>query len=357
MAHELTIRENGKVEMAYVEGTYRWHGLGDGLPPGASQAEWEKAAGYDWRISRSKIRFATDRDSKNIAVFPDKHVLFRSDNKLGLSIVSAAYNIVQPKDVLNYFHELSEKAGFTMRTAGTLYGGKRFWALADMGEDTIVLDPQDKVKGRLLMATSCDGSMATTLKFIKECVVCQNTLSAGLAENGHQVRVLHSTKFDPKKVNEKLGIQMREDFEKSMILFRQLAETDMTEEIMALTTAQLIHGDAVKEMSLEDLIEAANHRVVKRIGQLALTGEGLIGGDLQGRRGTAWAWLNAVTQYTDHEGGTTDLDRRLDKAMFGTGDYLKNQAEALACTFLPGGEAYKDEVKGSLVADKILGNV
>lgn len=352
MAHELTIRKNGMAEMAYT-GDTPWHGLGQELPEGATVAEFTTAAGMDWKINRSKIRFATTKDAAAQTIMEGKHVLWRSDTKAPLSIVSSSYHIVQPRQVMEYFELLADKAGFKLSTAGTLFGGKRFWAMADAGEG-VVLDPTDKMRSRLLMATSCDGTMATILKFIRERVVCHNTFSRGLAEKGKEVRVIHSSQFDEKKVNAELGIQMREEFEQTLAVLRQLAETPMSDEDMALATVQLIAGEAVKSMSLEELIDAANAKLVKRVGGLAITGDGLIGADLDGGKGTAWGWLNAVTQVVDHEGSSTIADNRLNSAWFGAGDRLKSRAEVIANTFLPGGEAYRDGMKGACVMDKIL---
>ena len=46
MAHELTQREDGFVEMAFV-GETPWHGLGQSIAQDASIEEWQKSAGMD----------------------------------------------------------------------------------------------------------------------------------------------------------------------------------------------------------------------------------------------------------------------------------------------------------------------
>jgi hypothetical protein len=183
MSHELTTRTNGKVEMGFVAGTARWHGLGNELADGASIDEWIVAAGMDWKVQRSRVRFVTENgNDAAIKTWEDQHVLFRSDNKTPLAVVSDGFKIVQPKQVLEFFRDLCETNHFKMRTAGTLFEGRRFWALADIGEESYVLDAKDRVKGRLLLVTACDGSMKTTAKFVNECVVCNNTLTVARAE-------------------------------------------------------------------------------------------------------------------------------------------------------------------------------
>jgi phage/plasmid-like protein (TIGR03299 family) len=207
MSHELTTRTNGKVEMGFVAGTARWHGLGNELADGASIDEWIVAAGMDWKVQRSRVRFITENGADaSIKTWEDQHVLFRSDNKTPLAVVSDGFKIVQPKQVLEFFRDLCETNHFKMRTAGTLFEGRRFWALADIGEESYVLDAKDRVKGRLLLVTACDGSMKTTAKFVNECVVCNNTLTVARAEAGKQIAVSHRSVFNPNDTKAKLGL-------------------------------------------------------------------------------------------------------------------------------------------------------
>jgi hypothetical protein len=48
MAHNLTVRADGKAEMSYV-GATPWHGLGTKLEHVATSAEMLEAAGLGWR--------------------------------------------------------------------------------------------------------------------------------------------------------------------------------------------------------------------------------------------------------------------------------------------------------------------
>src|SRR6202044_3294118 len=100
------------------------------------------------------------------------------------------FKIVQPGAVLEFFRDLTAAAGFTLETAGTLFGGKRFWALAAIGETASIADPADKMKGYLLLSTACDGSMATEARYTTVRVVCNNTLSSARSA-GAKVRVTH----------------------------------------------------------------------------------------------------------------------------------------------------------------------
>ena len=58
MAHELTIRNDGYAEMAFV-GETPWHGLGQELEAGAGMEQWRKAAGMDWTIESAPVQYVT----------------------------------------------------------------------------------------------------------------------------------------------------------------------------------------------------------------------------------------------------------------------------------------------------------
>jgi hypothetical protein len=55
---------------------------------------------------------------------------YRSDTKAALSVVSSRYQVVQPKEILEFYRDLTEISGFELETAGVLKEGKKIWALA-----------------------------------------------------------------------------------------------------------------------------------------------------------------------------------------------------------------------------------
>lgn len=326
MAHELTIRANKTAEMAYV-GATPWHGLGAKLEQDVSIEEWAVAAGMDWRVQRAKVRFATGRDQAegSWGEMPDKHVLLRSDTKDALGIVSDKYKVVQPKAVLEFFRDLTEKAGFTLETAGTLFGGRKFWALAKIGDDAFITDPRDTFKAYLLLSTSADGTAATEARYVSERVVCHNTLSVALGEkSGSKMKVTHRSIFKADEVKRDLGIMLGNQFESFVSEMRALSATPLSNSAMALATAELLEP-GIMEKSREELAEVLGKKQAMAINKLAIDGTA-IGSDLMGVRGTAWGWLNAVTEFVDHAARARSQDNRLDSAWFGRGDALKTRA-------------------------------
>jgi phage/plasmid-like protein (TIGR03299 family) len=95
--------------------------------------------------------------------------------------VSQRFQEVQPMEILHFYRDLTEQSGFELETAGVLKGGKKFWALARTGQSS-ALKGKDVSNGYILLATACDGTLATTAQFTSIRVVCNNTLAIALKD-------------------------------------------------------------------------------------------------------------------------------------------------------------------------------
>ena len=319
MAHELTIRADGYTEMAFVGGT-PWHGLGQELDQNATIEQWRVAAGMDWDIKSAPARFIPENTYGEVHRIPKQNVLYRSDNSEPLSIVSDRYQIVQPKDVLEFFRDLVEESGFRLHTAGTLFGGKRLWALAETGKFAEVSDG-DGIGGFLLLSTSADKSLATTARFTSVRVVCNNTLSLSVQNNAHSVSFTHARKFDHELIKSKLGAAVA-SFDGFMEMAKHLERQRITTEQannfikrILFTADQLNQPDFIVEKS----------RPYNKILDL-FKGEAK-GSELVGD--SKWALLNSVTEYFDHHHPSRTNDARLNNTWFGNGDMVKNRAVAV----------------------------
>jgi phage/plasmid-like protein (TIGR03299 family) len=337
MAHELTIRANSTAEMAFV-GETPWHKLGQQLTEGAPIETWQVAAGMDWKIQRSKVRFHTSANPADFQTWDDQHVLFRSDTKAPLGMVSPGYKVVQPKTVLEFFRDLVDGAGYHLHTAGTLFGGRKFWALAKVGEANVV--GQDRVGGFLLLSTSCDGSMATEARMTTVRVVCNNTLSMARVGGGKGVtKVGHRSRFDADSVKASLGLNL-DRFEAFMEQARELARRQVKQAEAEWFVRQLLRPEEAKTTAADDMarlmagtVNTSEQRAPKGEAEILrlFRGEAL-GSGMRGTDGTAWQLVNAVTQYVDHSSTAKSVDHRLDRAWFGSGDDLKTRAFEMAAT-------------------------
>lgn len=311
MSHEIT-HTNGKAEMAYV-GATPWHGLGQRLEGGASIETWQEAAGMAWLIKQADLTY--EYDGKTLK-FPDKTILHRSDTGAPLGVVSNRYKVVQPAQVLDFFAEFAESGKMSLETAGTLFGGRRFWALAKTNE-TLTLPGEDVVNGYFLLATSADGTLQTQARFTSVRVVCNNTLS--LASRGSaDVKVRHSTEFDAAYVKMQLK-QAHASWADFKLTATRLSHSKLTRADASEMTAKLLRLSSPEETKRSAAFKQIMDNLDRGIGM-----------DLPATAGTRWGWVNAVTQYVDHDArGKTD-SHRMSSAWFGVGDALKSKALELA---------------------------
>ena len=94
-----------------------------------------------------------------------------------------------------------------METAGVLKGGKKVWALARIGH-LATIQANDVTNAYALLATACDGTLATTAQFTAVRVVCNNTLAVAIDDSRGSVKVPHSTSFDAEAVKRQWGISV-----------------------------------------------------------------------------------------------------------------------------------------------------
>lgn len=306
-------------QMAYV-GETPWHGLGNSLPPQQPLDVWQKQAGMDWQIRETPVRFMAETAGRLgvIHTFADQKVLYRSDTQEALSVVSNRYQIVQPREVLEFYRDLTEVSGYQLETAGVLKGGRKFWALARTGQ-AVALKGSDVVNGYLLLATSCDGTLATTATPTTVRVVCNNTLGIALNGTTQAIKVPHSTRFEAQAIKRQLGIAVS-SWDGFMYRMRMLAERKVkAHEAMNFFLRVLCQGN-------DDGGEAplANERALKKV-QTLFEGQGR-GAELDAAKGTAWGLLNAVTEYVDHERRSRSPEHRMDSAWFGQGAGIKQRA-------------------------------
>jgi len=340
MAHQIE-------QIAYV-GETPWHGLGNQLSPNQPLEVWAQQAGMDWRIESSNVSYMAqnERGQSIIMPFEEQRVLYRSDTHAPLSVVSQRYQEVQPKEILEFYRDLTEQSGFELETAGVLKGGKKFWALARTGQST-ALKAKDVSNGYILLATACDGTLATTAQFTSIRVVCNNTLAIALrgqSSSAGVVKVPHSTKFDAEKVKQQLGISVRA-WDEHMYEMKQLTQRKVSQQ-EAKAYFDAVFNNSTMSISdpEENIIQfyrnvahqaqekkpEPNGRAMNKALEM-FNGQGR-GADLSSTKDTAYGLLCSITEFVDHERRAMSTDHRLDSAWFGAGAGLKQRGleQALA---------------------------
>lgn len=306
MAHEIATMIDGRSAMAYV-GDTPWHGLGQSLTVGAPLETWVKEAGMDFKISGSPVLY---QKGSEYLQHGSKQVLYREDTGVALGVVGDKYKVVQPIEILEFFRDLVEGQGFELETAGVLFGGAKYWALARTG-NTVKVGDNDVLKDYLMLATACDGTLKTIARRTSIRVVCNNTLNLSSKDKMNDVRVPHSTTFNGDNVKTELGL-------------RQEEWTEFSDQINLLANTPLSDAQAIAfTRSLFNDASAKGSAQVLKVLQL-YSGQGK-GSEFKSAKGTAWGLLNATTEMMDWHQGKTQ-DRRLETAWLYNGVNIKQLA-------------------------------
>lgn len=338
MAHQLE-------QMAYV-GQTPWHGLGNQLSQNQPIEVWAQQAGMDWRIESANVTYMAENHKGQNLILPhdEQRVLYRSDTHAPLSVVSQRYQEVQPIEILEFYRDLTEQSGFELETAGVLKGGKKFWALAKTGQST-ALKGKDVSNGYILLATACDGTLATTAQFTSIRVVCNNTLAIALKGQNSSagvVKVPHSTKFDANKVKQQLGISVRA-WEEHMYEMKQLSQRKVTQQDAAAYFDAVFNNTTLTSADHDESIiqyyrnvaqnpqpnpnkekTEPNGRAMTKAMNM-FNGQGR-GASLASAKDTAYGLLCSMTEFIDHERRAMSTDHRLDSAWFGAGANIKQRS-------------------------------
>lgn len=332
-----------QVETMAFLGQTPWHGLGNQLSQNQPIEIWAQQAGMDWRIESSNVSYmAKNERGQNILMpYEDQRVLYRSDTHEPLSVVSQRYQEVQPMEILNFYKDLTEQSGFELETAGVLKGGRKFWALARTGQSA-ALKGKDVSNGYILLATACDGTLATTAQFTSVRVVCNNTLSIairGQTSDEGVVKVPHSTKFDADKIKQQLGISIK-TWDEHMYEMKQLSQRKVTQQEASTYFNAVFNNTTMSTTDQEESIiqyylKAAsmdkksnsksepNGRAMSKAMEM-FNGQGR-GADLSSAKDTAYGLLCSMTEFVDHERRAMSRDHRLNSAWFGAGANLKQR--------------------------------
>jgi phage/plasmid-like protein (TIGR03299 family) len=230
-----------------------------------------------------------------------------------------------------------------------LKGGKKFWALAKTGQSA-ALKGKDVSNGYILLATACDGTLATTAQFTSIRVVCNNTLAIafrGQNTSAGVVKVPHSTRFDAEKVKQQLGISVRA-WDEHMYEMKQLSQRKVTQQEAAayfdavfnntnLSTAeqdesiiQFYRNAAMPNQGIPvtsttnkaDNKTEPNGRAMSKV-MTMFNGHGR-GAELSSAKIPLMVYY-AITEFCDHERRAMSTDHRLDSAWFGAGAAIKQR--------------------------------
>jgi phage/plasmid-like protein (TIGR03299 family) len=330
MSHNLDF-STGKAAIAFLGSRNDiWHRHGQEMQPGQTIEDWAKQAQLDWTALKvpaiaalQGAQFDHIDADKRFAVVENRNFVVRSDNGHPLGYVSDQYQPVQPVDVLNWFEKyISVDDRFQLDVAGALKQGEIIWATATFREPLSVAG--DRHVARLLMTTTFDGSGSTINQATMTRTVCNNTLDVALADKRAVIRTRHSTKFDAEKVGKELST-IAQGFAAYKKIGDALAQNAISPNEISVFFKNVL--DIPFDAKKDDISG-------RKLNQFEALNQSYKATVAEGTpQNTAWAALNSITRYVDHDtvfsSKPASDEKRFISTQFGHGADIKAKAMGL----------------------------
>ena len=292
-----------------------WHRMGKQIPEGRTAVESLPDTGLDWPTTLAPVY--ADMAGLGQVPLPDHRAHIRSDTRAVLGLVSDGYVALENRETAAFADSLVDPDIATLDTAASLLGGKRvFFALRFIKPITLGRGGVDVVHPYLVASNGHGGFASLNAYTTSVRVVCQNTLSASERDLGNGVRIYHTGDMKAKLLQAKVivgaAVAQVETFGEQL---RALANHDMTSaQVRAFfeTAFTTSFGGVPKDADAQAKWLAKRERHVTdwlaRFENERQT--------LAGIQGTAWAALNAYTEWSDHDKGGTWATNRGDEVRF-----------------------------------------
>ena len=175
------------VESMFYTGAEPWHGLGEKLEDAPTISEAIEKSGLDWEVG---VKDLVTKDGMQDV--PAKATYRKTDGAI-LGVVGPRYVPLQNKDAFEWFQPFVDAGECSLHTGGSLSGGQKVWALAQLNRDPSEIVKGDEVQKFILLSNSHDGTTAIRVGYTPIRVVCVNTLAfAHEHKQSNLLRIRHT---------------------------------------------------------------------------------------------------------------------------------------------------------------------
>jgi len=218
--------------------------------------------------------------------YPEIQIWHRSDNMDALGVFGKRRQCIQPTTFIDYFRQFCDasKKEISLDLVGSFDKGKTFYMASKLTNDQIKFDEVgDKTDSWLVVTDYYGESKSPKVMVLFNELVCTNGMTRQIHERFSCFSHLREMTFGD--VQPVLDAAIAESK-----AYSRIKDKCMNTAITMQTAKNAIRGFFDDEKA-----EMLKTRTVENI----LEG-GLIGGDLESRKGTAWGLVSAMTQYTSH---------------------------------------------------------
>jgi len=305
------------VESMMFSGETPWHGLGTRVPADVTSDQVDELAGLDWKVDMKLIQVAGGH------TVPGYRAVVRSSDSKVLGVVSELYQPIQNETVRQVCDAIVGKGGAYYHTAGSLNGGEDVWYLLKL--PTVLRLGNDITEDFLLATSNHAAKRKLRVLPTKIRVVCQNTLNLALGKAGADgISISHFGDAEGRLSEATRVLQAAATYSKDFntIAERLYAYQYKPAQLAQLTAALFPAKPAADDDSDEPEVHWLTSRNREKVEELFVTGKGH-----DKIKGTAWAALNAVAEYSDWLRGKSET--RVASAWFGDGRKMKQKAFAV----------------------------
>ena len=284
MAHEVET-------LAFVESRgLPWHGLGTPVEGLMTSAEALAKAELDWAVEKRAATFVPA--GGGFAVVPGYNVVVRATDQKPLGIVGSVHTTVQNADAFAWGDQIvAAEDGAHWETAGSLRDGRVVFMSMEIPASVKVPGDDGEIKPYLLITNGHDGKRSLEAAITPVRTVCMNTLNLGLRLATRKITIRHATKISDRmgEAAEVLGVTY-----KYMAALQATADRLMLKKVTDAQVEEILRkvwpvGKTFDNPERLDMTDFAGALKVYRTSP-----------NLANIRGTGWAVLNAVAEYTDH---------------------------------------------------------
>ncbi|CAB4143130.1 LGT_TIGR03299, phage/plasmid-like protein TIGR03299 [uncultured Caudovirales phage] len=238
-------------------------------------------------------------------------------------VVGEEYQVLQHTEGFKLLNDLIGNGAKRFETAGTLFGGRTYFASVALDKTLRVGD--DESTNFLNFVTSHDGRFAFSVKLASNRQVCENTILMSLSQTGTAgFKVYHTKNALLEFQNAKQAMEsVEQDIEKVEENLNFLASRMVTDETMKDVMEELFLKKTAKG---KDKMTTGSKRAetvfTNKLEEILDRYESNDRNAFPEQRGTAYNLLNAITGYVDHGKD----NRSFEYATLGTGNDLKSRA-------------------------------
>lgn len=301
MAHNLN-EVDGKI--AFASTKTAWHGLGKIVDSPMTTKEAIQYGGLDYTVEKQPLYLGNESEVET------HKATVRTDTNDILGIVGNGYQVVQNRDVFDFFDPLLDGMA-KIETVGALGKGERIFVTAKMPHK-ICVGKDDLTEMYMLLTSSHDGSGAIVAGITPIRVVCQNTLSFAINRGlKNRIGVKHTTTAQQRL--SQAGMIMRQSLEYQQTLdeaFNFLFKTKVDDSVAKGLIKEIFQKDAKDSTKMGNILETIETCYNAGVGQESIVG-------------TAWGVFNGITHYLSHEKNYKTEESKFNSLLLGSGDSQK----------------------------------